>query len=439
MLKIPALSTLFLCALAHCLPFEIPRLEPSGQTLRVRTVSELTAAIASAKKGQTLLLADGTYDLGPVEPLRLRTDSVTLYGESRDPSKVIFKGQGFKSANINEEMIKIEASSITLAYLTLSDVRANGLKIQTGANHNLLVHNVHFIDICERSIKSPEAPVSLNGEIRYCLFEQKTPITSDIPNLNSNGDYIAGMDMMRIEGWKIHHNVFRNIRGMNGGGRAGVFLWKGCKNITVEANVFSGCDRGIAFGNPGSNEPDMTGGVIRNNFIIAGVDIAIEICNASQTLIAHNSVYSKNPTFNRTLSFYASGSGNVLSNNLVMGKLAVLTGTAPTASGNMLVTSLDAAKNWFVNPDGDDLHLPAGSPAADKGIPVPQVTDDIDGNPRDANPDVGADEFGNTNAIKPGSSPTLKRKGASTPLRTPTIWFAGWKSGNYLAHGARIP
>src|SRR5690606_14522678 len=178
-------------------------LEPSAKRVLVTNTRQLFSAVNAAEKGQTIMLADGVYDLSAMAPLRLRQDSIALYGMSRDPRKVILKGSGFGSANTSEELIKIEAASITVAYLTIRDVRGNGLKIQTGASHGILVHNVHFIDICERSIKGPDAPVSRNGVIRYCLFEQVTRITDAIPNLGFNGDYVAGIDLMKIDGMNI--------------------------------------------------------------------------------------------------------------------------------------------------------------------------------------------------------------------------------------------
>ncbi len=380
----------------------VPVLEAPGNQVRVGTAAELAAALVNAPRGRTILLADGTYNLTGYEPLRVRNDSITLYGESRDPSKVILKGQGFASANVDEEMITLEASRTTLAYLTIRDVRANGLKLQ-GSNHDLLVHNVRFLDICERSIKSTALGAARNGTVRYCLFEQITPLTSSIPNLRFNGDYIAGMDMMRIEGWKIHDNVFKNIRGMNGVGRAGVFLWRGCRGVTVERNVFLGCDRAVSFGNPAAGDPDMSGGILRNNFIVAGAGNAVEICNSDSTLVAHNTVFSANPAYARTIFFYNGGAGNGLKNNLVLGKLFIV-GSAPDTAANLFLSAAGSAPGWFSDPSTGELHLTAAAGAAlDRARPLPEVAEDIDGEIRGGLPDIGADEFGRPTSTAPRS------------------------------------
>ena len=54
-----------------------------------------------------------------------------------------------------------------------------------------------------------------------------------------------------------------------------------------------------------------------------------------------------------------------------------------------------ASAAFFVDPEGGDLHLAKGSAAIDAGIALTEpgpAAWDIDGQPRDASPDVGADE-----------------------------------------------
>jgi hypothetical protein len=433
-LAVFSLAVPLLLPFASALSAAVPVLNPSAAQVAVRNASELVAALGNAKPGQTLMLADGTYDVSAVEPLRIRVDSVGLYGASRDPAKVVLKGQGFGGSNTDEEMIKIEATHSTLAYLTIRDVRSNGLKIQSGGNTGLLVHNVDFIDICERSIKGPDAPVSLGGIVRYCLFEQVTPITAAIPNLNFDGDYIAGMDMMKIDGWRIHDNTFKNIRGMHGGGRAGVFLWNGCKNVVVERNLFIGCDRAIAFGNPSGPVSEMEGGSIRNNFIVAGAGIAIEVCHSTASSVYHNTVYSANPSFSRTFSFFANASGNTsgnaVKNNLVLGHLSIESGTAPDTAGNLFVAS---APGWFQSPAAGDLHLSAAATAAiDKGVPLPEITDDFDGLARAGIPDIGADEIAPVSAVSGRGKGTAGR-GDGNPGMRPVAGYPG-----IIRNGARF-
>ncbi len=74
----------------------------------------------------------------------------------------------------------------------------------------------------------------------------------------------------------------------------------------------------------------------------------------------------------------------------------------------MLTNSLISGPGWagtngnitgdplFVNAPGGDYHLAAGSPAINAGTTVGAPSYDLDGAPRDAQPDIGAYEFGAT-------------------------------------------
>lgn len=67
----------------------------------------------------------------------------------------------------------------------------------------------------------------------------------------------------------------------------------------------------------------------------------------------------------------------------------------------------------YVNPVARDYHIGATSAARDQGIDDVNITDDIDGDTRDANPDIGADEYVTT---PPTATPTA----TGTPTPTPT-------------------
>ena len=101
--------------------------------------------------------------------------------------------------------------------------------------------------------------------------------------------------MMALEDWTFSANLFRNIRGRSGGARAAIFIWVRSRRVTVERNLIVGCDRGIAFGNPGQSTANTAGeppayvseGTIRNNMIVGGPDCGIELWHADQIQILH--------------------------------------------------------------------------------------------------------------------------------------------------------
>jgi hypothetical protein len=372
-------------------PANIPSLPAATDPVNVSTAQQLIDAVASAQPGQTILLADGDYHL--TSTLRVRTDSVMLRGASDDPTKAIVRGRGFGHGDRGEELIKIEAASVGFAYLTIRDVRSNGLKVQSGGNHDILVHNCHFIDICERSIKGPSVEVSRNGVVRYCVFEQVTPITDAIPNLYADGDYIAGMDMMDIDGWHIHDNLFKNIRGKNGGGRGAVFLWQRCTNCVVERNTMLNCDRGIALGNyhESENGNHVTNSICRNNFVASDkYDAAIEVAGVDNVKIYNNSVWKADRTGSRGVRFIAYHTNVDFRNNLVHGRLIFDRGEDGVTQGSNVVDDL---AGYFEDASSGDLHLTAqATDALAKGESLSDVTEDWDRETRTGDMDIGADQ-----------------------------------------------
>jgi hypothetical protein len=390
----------------------IPALPPaSGDIVNVSTAAQLDAAITNATDGQTILIADGTYEMISYVPLNINAPNVTIRGASDDPTKVIIKGNGFKSGE-KIDCFRVFSHTTVFAYITVEDVRSYGMMMRTGNNDNMLIHGCRWIDCNKRCLKAPgyvvgptvPVPESHNGEIRYCLFEQKTPITLDIPNLDFNGDYVCGMDMMRLNNWTIHHNVFLNFKGITGGGRGAVFLWGGaqggCRNMIVENNVFIGNDRSICLGNP-SGIADAESCIVRNNFIHAGHDYGLELCFCKDVKVYNNTFWRTNYS-RRMVLFFENMGGNTLKNNIVVGPAMVYGDPAPLpdTTGNIWVRS--NISSWFKNPSMGDLHLNAiATQAIDQGLVLAEVPNDFDDKPRDANPDIGADEYGNESVSLP--------------------------------------
>jgi hypothetical protein len=79
--------------------------------------------------------------------------------------------------------------------------------------------------------------------------------------------------------------------------------------------------------------------------------------------------------------------------NVVFGPDACLDGYPDCVLLSMLPGNTNADPG-FVNADGGDLHLGAGSPAADQGVAMPGLIDDVEGTPRPQGDgvDIGAYE-----------------------------------------------
>jgi hypothetical protein len=262
------------------------------------------------------------------------------------------------------------------------------------------IYNCHFRNIGVRAIKgsagkNPNAR-AVRGSVRYCYFEN-----NKIPSAHwlFGGDYISAIDMMALEDWNFSDNIFRNIKGRNGGGRAAIFIWVRSRKVVVERNLIINCDRGVAFGNPGKSTANVAGerlvyvsdSIIRNNFITGGPDCGIELWYAEKVKVYNNSIWRPEQNFSRGIRVGTGTSNTNIVNNLIHGEIRFDGGKA------QLRQNLTGRINsYFVDPVSGNLALThAATEAIDKGISLTDVTEDIRRLPRPGYPDLGAWEFNN--------------------------------------------
>jgi len=369
-----------------------------GTEVIVDDVGRLKQVIENARDNTTILIADGTYRLGNLIYLRAKRN-VTLRGASGDPTKVILSGVGWDSENQGDDILRIgDCENVTVAHLTFFDCRGYGIKVEA-ENHprNINIYNCHFRDIGTRAVKgSGGRGRALGGSIRYCHFEN-----TKIPPADwlFGGNYISAIDMMALDGWIISDNVFKNIKGRSGSARAAIFVWVRSKNVTVERNLIVDCDRGVAFGNPSASSSQVAAGeyhvarsICRNNFILPGPDAGIELWWVDGVKIYNNTVWRRDDS-GRGIRFGSRNKGVHIANNLVRGAIMAEGDDAPL-DVRLEKNVTGPLEDYFVNPSAGDLRItPRAAEALNAGIPLPDLTEDFDGRPRDTRPDVGAAEF----------------------------------------------
>ncbi len=384
------------------LPKAPPLPSPSGRILRVTTVDELFKAAETVKPGETIVIAEGIYVLP--RRLNIRTSGVTLRGET-EREKVILDGGPHQLG----ELLAVTGgcSDVTIANLTVRNVRWNGIKLDTDTGiQRVRIYNCVLHNIWQRGVKGVRVPKERlpewrpkNCEVRFCLFYNDRPKTfaddpTDTPE-TFNGNYIGGIDLMFAEGWVISDNVFVGIQGRTREGRGAIFLWHDTRNCIVERNIIVDCDVGIALGNsyrPPDIDIHCTATIVRNNFVVRCPESGIVADYTHDCRILHNTIHDPKNRLERLIRLVHDNEGLVVANNLLSGPpIRNESHSAIRFLGNLVVP--DYAHAFVDAPYGNLRLTEKAVEAIDRAIPLPEVTEDIDGKKRGAKPDIGAHEF----------------------------------------------
>lgn len=376
-----------------------PLPEPRGTILRVDSVEELFQAVATVPAGGTIILSPGRYIL----PRRLEIcqNGVTLRGATRQPRDVILDGGPHR---LGELLAVHGCSDIVVAHLTVENVRWNGIKLDTDSGtHRVLIYNCVIHNVWQRGVKGVRVPSTVprpeGCRIQYCMFyNDRAKAYEDDPTdteTTFRGNYVGGIDVMFAKRWVISDNIFYNIQGRTREGRGAIFLWHESEDCIVQRNVIVNCDVGIALGNsykPQDVETHASRVIVRNNFIVSCPESGIVADYTRDCVIAHNTIYDPSSRLGRLIRLVHENPGLVVANNLLIGpdirneslsRISFLTNLAFPGDAQLVVDA----------PHGD-LH-PAGvvPQIVNRGTPIDEVREDFDGEPRDASPDIGADEW----------------------------------------------
>jgi hypothetical protein len=391
-----------------------PLPKPTGEVIRVTTTAELLRAARQVKPGGTILIADGHYPLGQM--FQVRTDNVTVRSESGNREKVVLDGQN----KIGELFGFTGCHGVTVADLTIQNCWWNGFKLNTNVGKGLkdiTIHNCVIHNIWQRGVKGvpgkPNPPgsehpfgMSRNVTVRYCLFyNDRAKTWDDDPyekrNRHFGGNYIGGMDIMCAKDWHVHDNVYVGIKGRTGGARGAIFIWNGSHDVLIERNIFIDCDRGVCMGN--GHRPKLPDGklkwplhcvrfTVRNNFVCgSGIGVGILAEATRDCKVLHNTIHDRTARSGRMIRIVQDAENLLVANNLISGKpIRIDRHTGKPVLRNNLVKHVPG---YFVDPAAGDLHLKAGAAGAiGKAKRLVDVPEDIDGTPRRARSDIGADE-----------------------------------------------
>lgn len=383
-----------------------------ARIVNVSTEPQLQAAMGNLQSGDTILLANGTYNLTSTLYVNGR-NNVTIRGNSGS-TNVVLAGRGMDNSNYGNVPFGIwsNGTNTTIAHLTIQNTWDNEIIFNSGAQ-SPQVYCVRLINAGSQFIKSNPTDINAglgvnNGVVEYCWFEY----TGSPPADHGGGvGYFNGISAHAAQNWIIRGNLFKNLHNPDTAAylwNPAVLFWNHSMGTVTEQNTFLNVDRAVAYGLQNTTPFfDHAGGVIRNNFVCltsglmsagrtAGSDGSIIVWNSPGTQVDHNSVvlngnesYAVEFRFNTTTNCTAR-------NNLGDAPIHLRDSATATLSSNIV----NATAGIFANPAAADLHLLAtATNAIDKGLTLSTVTNDFDGDrrPRGTKSDIGADEF-TTNA-----------------------------------------
>ena len=413
--KLPGLFAILLAMnLAEAAsPGNAPPLPIIGSRIvNVATEAQLQTAMGNLQSGDTIVLANGTYNLTASLYINGR-NNITIRGNAGS-TNVVLAGRGMDNSNYGAVPFGIwsNGTNTTIAHLTIRDTWDNEIILNPGAQ-SPRIYCVKLLNAGSQFIKSNPADIISgsgvnNGIVEYCWFEY----TGSPPGDHGGGaGYFNGISAHAAQNWIIRGNLFKNLHNPDSAAylwNPAVLFWRHSANTVTEQNLFINVDRAVAYGLDNATPYfDHAGGVIRNNFVYlapglmsasrsAGSDGSLIAWNSPGTQIDHNTVLlNGNESF--AVEFRFSTTTNCTARNNLADKPIHLRDSAfATLTGNLLT----ASPGLFVNPSSADLHLLASATnAIDKAPTLAAVTNDFDGDlrPKGASSDIGADEF-TTNA-----------------------------------------
>jgi hypothetical protein len=390
-------------------------IEPSANQIKVGPEDDLADALANAPAGSTVLLADGTYNVGP-DGLWIGADNVIVRSASGDPASVILDG-GYRQTS-GGVLNVAGRSDVTLAHLTITRGRYHLVHVTggpEGPSAGARLYDLELVDPGEQAVKvnSNYDFDSDDGEIA-CSTIQLTDEGRGIVMQNEAAGsfcYTGGIDAHRAQSWTVRDNVIEGFWCDGDLSEHGIHFWRGSRDTVIQRNLLIDNARGIGLGlgQPGSGRTyddapcggqaaEHYGGTIENNMIVgrrpelfaspSGMDLGVGLEAACEVLVVHNTVASIEAPFSSMEWRWPETSVRAV-NNLVTHELR----TRDDATAELVANVTNAPLSTFLDLEAADAHLASASVAtagASEGAELAPL--DFDGDARTATPHVGADQ-----------------------------------------------
>lgn len=392
-------------------------LDTLAATVNVSPGQNLSRLIRKAPAGTTFVLHDGRYRVAP--PIIIRQPNIIIRSATSAREKVILDGAKTNGPLNRKQcipkLIGIRASNVTVQNLTLCHAAAHAIHIVPTGNGNLKnirLRGLHVYDCGQQLIKVNSSGTKPPNWTDNCVLESSTLEFIDRSIMMAMGKmyYTGGIDIHGGRNWLIRNNTFRNIQRDEKVMEHAIHLWSASRDTVVENNRIINCFRGIGFGmksqpkgrvraypdrETGRPYYDHIGGIIRNNMVFndetVKLNSGIELNNVDGAKVVHNTVVSLQEPFS-SIEIRWPNSNALLQNNLVSHQIR----TRNQAKAKMLSNRVGVTAGQFYNIQQGDLRIKASAlTLVNQAQPLTSelVATDFEGQARDDEPDIGADEF----------------------------------------------
>lgn len=393
-------SALALLLLALALPAPPARAAAPRTTLRVTTSAELARAVATARAGETILLADGTYDVASKIAASTRAPA--------DAPIVVRAEHKWRASIRSSGVIAFEVTGSNWEFRDL-DIRGVCAADDT-CEHAFHVVAARDIRLIGNRLVDFNAALKVNAIGRTMaeggLVENNVVFDT---HPRHTGATVAALNIDAANDWIIRGNVIYDFHKDRGDQVSyGAYVKGGARKPIFERNLIL-CSRhdedggirvGLSFGGGGTGgqfcspgwdakvpcDPEVTGGIMRNNIVANCSDVGIYLNRAKDTSLLFNTLIRTHGIDVRFPSSSATVHGNLLA-----GRIHARDGGHFTATDNMDRMISGRLEDWYQNPDAGDLRLKSTPTALlGKAGTDLQITTDYCGRPRKTPLDIGA-------------------------------------------------
>ncbi|UJR79055.1 Right handed beta helix region [Sandaracinus amylolyticus] len=367
----------------------------------VSDATSLRAALADARPGDVIVLADGTYDVDA----NLRCDA-----DGSADAPIVVRAVTALGAHVRFDAV--EGFVVRGAHWRFEDLEVEGVC----ADDSACEHAWHIVGDADRTVVRGNrahgfnAHIKANGEGDPRVWPDDVLVEDNEffnPRARMTSNPVTPIDVVGGRRWIVRGNyIHDHHKGMGDGVSYAAFLKGNSRDGIIERNLVvceqlhtGGVRLGLSLGGGGTGPdsiceggtctPEHQGGILRNNVIVhCPADVGVYVNECADCLVAHNTLAG---TTGIDVRFAASDVRVI--GNLLSGRVRARDGATLASSGNREMVTEAEWSAWFVAPGEADFTLRDGAELVDRGAALAEVTDDFCGNDRDDGmPDLGAVE-----------------------------------------------